>query len=74
MIFEEAPDAEITQVSLWQAYRAEFEQPGAPPLATAAEVIKASSEVFSTALPTVVEGPERKFIIKGIRQRDRTGK
>lgn len=67
----------MTQVALWQAYRGEFE-----PLVTlkitgallpAADVIKMSSEAFTDALPMVIEQPEKRFVIRGMRIRDRTG-
>lgn len=75
-MFEPEPAAEITQVALWQAYRAEFEpivQRGGQPMLGAADIIKLSSQVFPGALAMVIEQPERKFIIRGIRVKDRTG-
>lgn len=72
--FEANPDGEITQVALWTAYRTEFEALSQTDnaLLPAADVIKMSTEAFPQALPMVMEGTERKFIIKGIRVRDRT--
>ncbi|ORY91694.1 hypothetical protein BCR35DRAFT_320194 [Leucosporidium creatinivorum] len=75
-VFEAAPDAEVTQVALWQAYRSEFEPlvalkiTGA--LLPASDVIKMSSEAFVDALPMVIEQPEKRFVIRGMRIRDRT--
>lgn len=72
--FEDHPDGEITQVALWTAYRAEFEllSQTETGLLPAADVIKMSTEAFPQAMPMVIEVPEKKFIIKGIRVRDRT--
>lgn len=78
-VFESVPDTHITQIALWTAYRAEFE-----PLANlkltatllpAGEIIKMTTEAFPDAMPTVVEQPngEKKFVIAGMRIRDRTG-
>lgn len=75
-MFEANATAEITQVALWQAYRAQFEpvvQKGGPPMLTASELIKKASQLFPGALAMVVEQPERKFIIRGIRLKDRPG-
>ncbi|SGY78773.1 BQ5605_C008g04947 [Microbotryum silenes-dioicae] len=76
-VFEADPDSSLTQVAFWTAYRAEFEKPlptvptSAPWLA-AAEVIKMSTEAHPTAMPMVhQEGNERKFIIRGLRVRER---
>ena len=61
----------MTQVALWTAYRGSFESTTGPPILPAGDVIKMASEAFSTAVPMVTA--ERKFIIKGIRGKDRTG-
>ncbi|KAK4056576.1 Chromatin structure-remodeling complex protein rsc9 [Microbotryomycetes sp. JL221] len=75
-IYEFAPDAEVTQVALWQNYRSQFEplymSHQAKALLPAADIIKMTTSVFGGAVPMVVEGPQRKFIIKHIRLRDRT--
>lgn len=72
-VFEENAACEITQVALWTSYRVEFDSSEVTILA-AAELIKMVSEAFPTALPMVTEtGEERRFIINGIRPRDRTG-
>lgn len=72
-VFEAEQSTEITQVALWTAYRLEFEATRVDIL-PASEVIKMVSEAFPAALPMVTEiGDEKKFIINGIRIRDRTG-
>ncbi|KAL8280187.1 hypothetical protein RQP46_007517 [Phenoliferia psychrophenolica] len=71
--FESFPNGEVTQVALWTAYRTEFEPHAIThPMLAAADVIKMSTEAFPAALPMVTEGPDKRFIIKGIRIRDRT--
>ncbi|SCV70728.1 BQ2448_3490 [Microbotryum intermedium] len=75
--FEADPESSLTQVAFWTAYRAEFEKPLASvpvsaSLLAAAEVIKMSTEAHPTAMPMVhQEGNERKFIIRGLRVRER---
>ena len=71
-VFEAEPDSDVTQVALWQAYRAEFDgQSLTIPILAAADIIKMASEVFPTATPMVIDGPPKRFVIKGIRLRDR---
>ena len=70
-VFEEDPDSHITQIALWQAYQHRFtdhitQQVG---LLQAAEFIKNVSTIFAGANAQVVNGPNPKFIIKGIRPR-----
>lgn len=70
-VFEEDSESEITQIALWQAYQARFTEYTTPqnPLLPAAEFIKNVSTIFAGANAQVVNGPNSKFIIKGIRQR-----
>lgn len=70
-VFEEDSESEITQIALWQAYQARFSEFTTPqtPLLPAAEFIKNVSTIFAGANAQVVNGPNSKFIIKGIRQR-----
>ena len=72
--FENIADGELTQVALWTAYKDQFEHadpPNESRMLNAADVIKHTTEAYSNAVPMVT--PERKFIIKGIRIRDRAG-
>lgn len=64
--FEESRDDDITQIAIWQAYQTRFAQNGAMP---AAEFIKNVSTTFSNAQAQVINGPQPRFIIKGIRPR-----
>jgi chromatin structure-remodeling complex subunit RSC9 len=72
--FEEDPNADITQIQLWQAYQqrfSEYVQRGLP-LLPAADFIKHVSIAFKNAGAKVVEvGPgQTRFIIRGIRPRE----
>jgi chromatin structure-remodeling complex subunit RSC9 len=74
-VFEQSPDAEVTQVALWTAYRTEFEPYDSKPhpMLAAADVIKYTTEAFPQALPMVISGEERRFIIKNMKIRERIG-
>lgn len=64
--FEEAPNEDITQIAIWQAYQARFQANQPIP---AADFIKNVSGTFTTAQAQVINGPNPRFIIKGIRPR-----
>lgn len=64
--FEEAPNDDITQIAIWQAYQGRFQNNGPIP---AADFIKNVSVTFSTAQAQVINGTNPRFIIKGIRPR-----
>ncbi|KAH8154160.1 uncharacterized protein LAJ45_01928 [Morchella importuna] len=72
--FEEDPNSDITQIALWQAYQARFNDyvPAGRNLLPAAEFIKNVSIAFSVASAMVLTLPTggQKFIIKGIRARE----
>lgn len=69
--FEEDSDSDITQIALWQAYQSRFSEYNTPQhgLLPAAEFIKNVSNTFPGANAQVINGPNPKFIIKGIRPR-----
>ncbi|SPQ23210.1 62d917ec-1c40-450b-80a5-dce78bf1d772 [Thermothielavioides terrestris] len=74
--FEEDPDAQITQIDIWQAYNAAFLEPMrrmGRPMINAAEFIRHISTVYKNAGAQVIrEGPNgemQKFIMRGIRPR-----
>jgi chromatin structure-remodeling complex subunit RSC9 len=74
--FEEDPDAQITQIAIWQAYNAAFLEPVkrmGRPMINAPEFIRHISTVHQNANAQVVrEGPNgevQKFIMRGIRPR-----
>jgi chromatin structure-remodeling complex subunit RSC9 len=62
--FEEAPTEDITQIAIWQAYQGRFQNNAPIP---AADFIKNVSGTFTTAQAQVINGPNPRFIIKGIR-------
>lgn len=65
--FEEAQHADVTQISIWQAYQQRFMHNQHIP---AAEFIKQVSATIHGAQAQVVQGPQgSRFIIKGIRPR-----
>lgn len=76
-VLEAHPGGEITQVNLWKAYQKQFEpfdeqmKNGlVPPMLTASDVIKSSSEAFPHAQPKVIEDEAgKRFVISGIRIR-----
>ncbi|WAQ82966.1 hypothetical protein PtA15_3A332 [Puccinia triticina] len=77
-VFEAYPGGEVQQVTLWLAYKTQFELfqnpshfgPGIQMIAPA-EAIKLTSDVFPNALPSVTEhkSGEKKFVISGMRVR-----
>ncbi|KAJ9660532.1 Chromatin structure-remodeling complex protein rsc9 [Neophaeococcomyces mojaviensis] len=65
--FEEAPHADVTQISIWQAYSSRFQANN--PI-VAADFIKNVSNTLQGAQAQVVAGPQgQRFIIRGIRPR-----
>ncbi|GAA6033634.1 hypothetical protein JCM8097_004359 [Rhodosporidiobolus ruineniae] len=76
-VYELDPSSDITQVAFWKSYEQLFQRnvhaglPGVPPLLTASDVIKHASDGHPSAQPIVLEVPERKFVIRGIRLRNR---
>lgn len=64
--FEEEPTSDITQIAIWQAYQSRFLHDNVLP---AADFIKNVSNTFANAQAQVINGPNPRFIIKGIRPR-----
>ena len=65
--FEESVEDDVTQIAIWQAYQSKFMNNNLVP---AAEFIKnVSSNTFKSAQAQVINGPQPRFIIKGIRPR-----
>lgn len=64
------PDAEVTQVDVWNLYKDAF-QPyqDSYPLLAAPDVVKNFSNVYAVAQPMVLSGPPVKFIIRGVDRR-----
>ena len=69
-VFEEDSQSHITQIALWQAYQQRFvDHAGQGALLQAADFIKNVSNVFQGANARVINGPNQRFIIQGIRPR-----
>ncbi|KIX03729.1 uncharacterized protein Z518_07282 [Rhinocladiella mackenziei CBS 650.93] len=64
--FEESPNGDITQITIWQAYQQRFANHS--PVA-AADFIKNVSQTFGSAQAQVIQGIQPRFIIKGIKPR-----
>ncbi|GAA5841446.1 hypothetical protein JCM11251_007141 [Rhodosporidiobolus azoricus] len=74
LAYETDPAGDVTQVAFWKSYETLFSRnqgPGIPPILSASEVIKLASDGHPTATPVVLDGPDRKFVIRGIRMRKR---
>ncbi|CUS23817.1 LAQU0S12e00694g1_1 [Lachancea quebecensis] len=73
--FEQAADAEVTQISLWRGYESEFSQAvkeSGRKLLPAVEFIKNVSNAFKDASAMVITDPttgKKRFVIKGIQPR-----
>ncbi|KAM3163109.1 RFX-type winged-helix domain-containing protein [Lachancea thermotolerans] len=73
--FEQAVDAEVTQISLWRGYESEFSQAvkeSGRKLLPAVEFIKNVSNAFKDASAMVITDPttcKKRFVIKGIQPR-----
>jgi len=73
--YEEAPNEDITQVSVWQAYQNRFypysNAPMCKPILQPAEMIKNVSVAYPTANAMVFDAPEgKRFTIRGVRPRE----
>ncbi|GJN89650.1 hypothetical protein Rhopal_002637-T1 [Rhodotorula paludigena] len=74
LVYEADPAADIPQVSLWTTYQAQFAPrmaAGVPPMLSASDAIKMSQQAIPDALPMVHEGAEKKFVIRGMKLKQR---
>ena len=69
-VLEEDPNHGVTQIAIWKAYELAFKDATAP-LLEATVLIHGASRVFENASAQIIEEPEKKFIIKGVRPRGR---
>ena len=69
-ILEEDSNHGVTQIAIWKAYELAFKDAPAP-LLEATVLIHGASRVFENASAQIIEEPEKKFIIKGVRPRGR---
>ena len=70
---EEDPNHGVTQIAIWKAYEAAFRDAPAP-LLEATVLIHGASRVFENASAQIIEEPDKKFIIRGVRPRERKEK
>lgn len=71
-VLEEDPKSGITQIAIWKAYETAFKA-STTPLLEATVLIHGASKVFEGASAQIIQEPEKKFIIRGVRPR-RTAK
>ena len=71
LTFEAKPDGELTQVQVWNAYKAAFVTNNESQYQSlaASDVIKNVNAVFEQAHAMVLPGPPQKFIVRGIEMR-----
>ena len=72
-VLEEDPSHGVTQIAIWKAYEAAFRDATAP-LLEATVLIHGASRVFENASAQIIDEPQKKFIIKGVRPRERKDK
>lgn len=70
-VLEEDASHGVTQIAIWKAYEAAFKDAPAP-LLEATVLIHGASRVFENASAQIIEDLEKKFIIKGVRPRERS--
>ncbi|GAA6046419.1 hypothetical protein JCM3770_004909 [Rhodotorula araucariae] len=75
LVYEVDPQSDVSQVALWQTYQAQWAPhmaAGIPPMLPASDVIKVSQQAIPGVLPMVVDtGSEKKFVIRGLRLKER---
>ena len=57
----------VTQIAIWKSYEAAFKSNRDEQMLEATVLIHNASKVFENASAQIIEGPEKKFIIKGVR-------
>ena len=67
-VLEEDPSSGVTQIAIWKAYEVAFKDAPSP-LLEATVLIHGASRVFENASAQIIEEPEKKFIIRGVRPR-----
>lgn len=72
-VLEEDPEHGVTQIAIWKAYEAAFKS-SSKQLLEATVFIHNASKAFSNASAQIIEEPEKKFIIRGIRPRQQAEK
>ena len=68
-VLEEDDDGGVTQIAIWRAYESAFKLNRELPMLEATLLIHNASKVFEKASAQIIEGDEKKFIIRGVRPR-----
>ena len=66
-VLEQDDEAGVTQIAIWKAYESAFRLNREIPVLEATMLIHNASKVFENASAQIIEGKEKKFIIKGVR-------
>ena len=66
-VLEEDDEGGVTQIAIWKAYESAFRGNREIPMLEATLLIHNASKVFENASAQIIEGQEKKFIIKGVR-------
>ena len=64
---QEDDEGGVTQIAIWKSYEAAFKANREISMLEATVLIHNASKVFENASAQIIEGPEKKFIIKGVR-------
>ena len=73
-VLEEDSEGGVTQIAIWKAYESAFRANRELPILEATLLIHNASKAFENASAQIIEGPEKKFIIKGVRPKSRPRK
>ena len=68
-VLEKDDDSGVTQIAIWKSYESAFKPNRDVPVLEATILIHNASKIFENASAQIIEGPEKKFIIKGVRPR-----
>ena len=66
-VLEEDHEGGVTQIAIWKAYESAFRAHQTLPIMEATLLIHNASKVFENASAQIIDGLEKKFIIKGVR-------
>lgn len=68
-VLEKDDDGGVTQIAIWKSYESAFKPNRDVPVLEATILIHNASKIFENASAQIIEGPEKKFIIKGVKPR-----
>ena len=66
-VLEQDHEGGVTQIAIWKSYESAFKQNKDVPVLEATLLIHNASKIFDGESAQIIEGPEKKFIIKGVR-------